>query len=104
MLRRARSDTLSAGGARGGRNAARGADVEGRGHSSYSTTKRYIDLAGERFREEAGRLEDRLFGASGTKLRYQTLIRCLRRMRPKPQTRIFPAEGEGFEPSRRLHA
>ena len=34
------------------------------GHSSYATTRRYIDLAGERFREEADRLEDRLFGES----------------------------------------
>ena len=41
------------------------------GHSSYATTRRYIDLAGVRFREEADRLEDRLWGASGTKLRYQ---------------------------------
>lgn len=32
------------------------------GHSSYATTRRYIDLAGERFREEADRLEDRLWG------------------------------------------
>jgi integrase len=41
------------------------------GHSAYSTTKRYIDLAGERFREEADRLEQRLWGATGTKNRYQ---------------------------------
>lgn len=34
------------------------------GHSSYATTRRYIDLAGERFREEADRLEDRLWGGS----------------------------------------
>jgi integrase len=34
------------------------------GHSSYATTRRYIDLAGERFRAEAHRLEDRLFGES----------------------------------------
>jgi integrase len=32
------------------------------GHSSYSTTRRYIDLAGERFRDEADRLEHRLWG------------------------------------------
>jgi hypothetical protein len=42
------------------------------GHSSYSTTRRYIDLAGEKFREEADRLEERLSGASGTKTRYET--------------------------------
>jgi hypothetical protein len=41
------------------------------GHSSYATTRRYIDLAGEHFREEADRLEERLWGASGTKNRYQ---------------------------------
>jgi integrase len=42
------------------------------GHSSYSTTRRYIDLAGARFRDEADALEQRLFGGSGTKNRYQT--------------------------------
>lgn len=41
------------------------------GHSSYATTRRYIDLAGVSFRHEADREEDRLWGASGTKLRYQ---------------------------------
>jgi site-specific recombinase XerD len=41
------------------------------GHTAYSTTKRYIDLAGERFREEADRLEQRLWGGTGTKNRYQ---------------------------------
>jgi hypothetical protein len=41
------------------------------GHSSYATTRRYFDLAGERFRDEAERLEQRLWGASGTKTRYQ---------------------------------
>jgi len=35
------------------------------GHSSYATTRRYIDLAGERFRDEADRLEDRLWGRAG---------------------------------------
>ena len=34
------------------------------GHSSYATTRRYIDLAGERFRAEADRLEDRLWGGA----------------------------------------
>jgi len=37
------------------------------GHSSYSTTRLYIDLAGERFREDADRLERRLWGDPGTK-------------------------------------
>ena len=32
------------------------------GHSSYATTRRYVDLAGERFRGEADRLEQRLWG------------------------------------------
>jgi hypothetical protein len=41
------------------------------GHASYSTTRRYIDLAGERFREEADRLEHWLWGGTGTKNRYQ---------------------------------
>ena len=37
----------------------------------YGTTRRYIDLAGIRFREEADRIEDRLWGKAGTKNRYQ---------------------------------
>jgi integrase len=41
------------------------------GHSSYATTRRYIDLAGVRFRDEADRIENRLWGESGTKMRYQ---------------------------------
>ena len=41
------------------------------GHSSYATTRRYIDLAGERFREEADRLEDRLWGGGGRKSGYK---------------------------------
>jgi integrase len=41
------------------------------GHSDYATTRIYINLAGERFREEADRLEERLWGATGTKSRYQ---------------------------------
>jgi hypothetical protein len=40
------------------------------GHSAYGTTRRYVDLAGERFREEVDRLERRLWGESGTKNRY----------------------------------
>jgi integrase len=34
------------------------------GHSSYSTTRRYIDLDGEAFRGDADRLEQRLWGGS----------------------------------------
>jgi integrase len=41
------------------------------GHSSYATTRRYVDLAGERFRSEADRLEERLWGKTGTEKRYQ---------------------------------
>jgi integrase len=32
------------------------------GHSDFKTTQGYIDLAGETFREEAERLDERLFG------------------------------------------
>lgn len=32
------------------------------GHSNFKTTETYIDLAGEAFREEAVKLEQRLFG------------------------------------------
>jgi integrase len=31
------------------------------GHSDFATTQLYIDLAGETFREEADRLEERVF-------------------------------------------
>lgn len=41
------------------------------GHSDYKTTQGYIDLAGETFREEADRLEQRLWGGSSTKNRCQ---------------------------------
>jgi integrase len=41
------------------------------GHSSFTTTQDYIDLAGETFREEADRLERRLWGETGTNNRYQ---------------------------------
>ena len=34
------------------------------GHSDVATTQGYIDLAGEVFRHEAERLEERLFGAA----------------------------------------
>jgi site-specific recombinase XerD len=35
------------------------------GHADFATTSIYIDLAGETFREEADRLEDRLFAGAG---------------------------------------
>jgi len=41
------------------------------GHSDYATTRLYIDLAGESFREEAERLEGRVFGGMGTKNGYK---------------------------------
>jgi len=41
------------------------------GHSSFTTTQGYIDLAGETFREEADRLERRLWGETSTKNQYQ---------------------------------
>lgn len=41
------------------------------GHSDFKTTQGYIDLAGETFRDEAERLERRLWGGTGTKNRYQ---------------------------------
>jgi integrase len=60
------------------------------GHSSYATTRLYVNLAGEKFREEAARLEDRLWGASQAKSEDQSadsvssdgggevkLVRCL---------------------------
>lgn len=50
------------------------------GHSNFKTTQAYIDLAGETFRAESVRAEERLFGGSfdasrehsSTKKRYQT--------------------------------
>ena len=41
------------------------------GHSDFATTQGYIDLAGETFRAEADRLEDRLWGSSSTNERYK---------------------------------
>jgi integrase len=41
------------------------------GHSSFKTTQGYIDLAGETFREEADRLERRLWGGTSTRSRYK---------------------------------
>jgi integrase len=67
------------------------------GHSSYATTRRYIDLAGERFRAEADRLEDRLWGESGRKNRYNPAPAvCLSWQRTRPQPRMFPSGGGGI--------
>lgn len=38
------------------------------GHSDFATTQGYIDLAGEVFRDEAARLEERLFGSAAPKI------------------------------------
>jgi integrase len=39
------------------------------GHSDFKTTQGYIDLAGERFREEAELVDERVFGSVGQKSR-----------------------------------
>ena len=41
------------------------------GHADMQTTMLYVDLAGERFRDEAELLEQRLWGGTSTKSRYQ---------------------------------
>jgi integrase len=41
------------------------------GHSDFKTTQGYIDLAGERFREEAELAEERLLGGTSTTFRYK---------------------------------
>ncbi len=41
------------------------------GHADFATTRLYIDLAGETFREEAERLERRVFAGMGTESGYQ---------------------------------
>jgi integrase len=41
------------------------------GHSDFKTTQGYIDLAGERFRDEAELLERRLWGEPGTRSGYK---------------------------------
>jgi site-specific recombinase XerD len=68
------------------------------GHSSYSTTRRYVDLAGERFRDEAERLERRLWGGSGTKSRSDRRLGVSRGGRRR-RHRAWLAAGVGFEPT-----
>ena len=53
------------------------------GHSSFTTTQGYIDLAGETFREEADRLERRLWGETSTKTGTKSPIRRPRRQRTR---------------------
>jgi integrase len=79
------------------------------GHSSFTTTQGYIDLAGETFREEADRLERRLWGESGTKKRYQVAAsspEAATQPVPEPvekpvESRRFPRvrSGAGVEPT-----
>jgi hypothetical protein len=52
------------------------------GRLSYATTRRYVDLAGERFRGEGDRLEHRLWGGPGEEAVEQPpIIRRLKRQR-----------------------
>lgn len=44
------------------------------GHSDYATTRRYVDLAGERFRDDADLLEQRLFGSSSPKFQSEVAV------------------------------
>ena len=44
------------------------------GHSDFAVTQTYIDLSGELFRAEAELAEQRLFGDSSTKSRYQIAV------------------------------
>jgi integrase-like protein len=82
-----------------------GALMSRSGHSSFTTTQRYIDLAGERFREEADRLEGRLWGASGTKTGYQNGNSSSSEEAAEPANPLpLLTAGVGFEPTRRLHA
>src|SRR5918994_627322 len=65
------------------------------GHSSYTTTSRYIDLAGERFRGEAERLESRLWRASGTTNRPNCRFTVLDVAAETPD-RLIPSGGGGI--------
>jgi hypothetical protein len=44
------------------------------GHSDFSTTGRYINLAGETFRGEAEKHKARVFGQSGTTNRHKVEV------------------------------
>ena len=52
------------------------------GHSDFKTTQGYIDLAGELFREDAERLEQRLWAGPVPKTGTNSTIRRLSRKRP----------------------
>ena len=47
------------------------------GHSDFATTKRYIDLAGETFRNVSKRLSERVWGETGKTSGTKTAIRRL---------------------------
>jgi hypothetical protein len=57
------------------------------GHSDFRVTKRYVHLAGEMFRDEAIRMEQALWGDSGTKSRYQEPEAS-----PEPKTEEAPMQ------------
>jgi hypothetical protein len=65
------------------------------GHSDYPTTRIYINLAGERFREEADRLEQRLWGGAGTKSRYQVAALSSEEETKRPLCRTRRNRGGG---------
>jgi hypothetical protein len=73
------------------------------GHSEFKTTQGYIDLAGETFREEADRLEERLWGDSSTKTGTKSTLTRPRRFRLLDRPRLNGAAQESNLPSRGLH-
>jgi hypothetical protein len=54
------------------------------GHSDFKTTQGYIDLAGETFRAEASRLEERLWAPTSIKNRYYRADRSRRETTEAP--------------------
>jgi hypothetical protein len=64
------------------------------GHSDFQTTQLYIDLASERFRDEAELLERRLWA-----VQYQRAVpTCLLRQQKRRERLLRPAGAEGLEP------
>jgi hypothetical protein len=76
------------------------------GHSDFKTTQGYIDLAGEKFREEADRLERRLWGDSRTQNRYKVArdeveavpSPCRFGSTERRRSRTYPATGYAASP------
>jgi hypothetical protein len=68
------------------------------GHSDFKTTQGYIDLAGETFREEADRLERRLWGTSVQSSGTTRLLRTPSRRRRR-RNRLNGAAQESNLPS-----